>query len=244
MGYWHTVHFFDYKNFEKNVFHDLNNKNEFRAICQKFMELTPYLENGRSLPYEEKIGKIDSLYNRFEIITKKFRKDFSLKELNGNEDEKEKKAYLNSIFDYHFARFFNFLLFFKYANYCPFVIGGKHGISTKFEGNDSLGCELLTKLDPGLSNNYFSLECQGIVGWLTIEEVSLLEMDLNKLIPCNKSYTIGFFNLVKIAKKENLGIILGVDMLDDRIYNELPKKNMINFKDFDESEIEGLCFEK
>lgn len=244
MGKWHTIHLFDYEKFKKNGFHDLmKNKDEFKIICQKFLKLTPFLEQGKSLPYEEKIKKIDGLYDRFNIILEKFTAELDLKIQLKEENVNSKKNYINSIFDFHFARFFNFLLFFKYADYYPFVIGGKHGIVQKFQPDNSLGIELLAKLDKGIGNSYFSIEGHGIVGWLTVEEVKLLKMDLSKLLPNQNAYITGFINLIRIAERENFGILLGVDMYDDGVFEKLPNKlkNIINIE---ESENEGLCFKR
>ena len=83
MGYWHTIHLFDYKEFRKNGFHDLmNDRNGFNVVCQKFLELTPFIRNGKSLPKNEKIKNIDALHSQFGAVLGAFNKDLSLKESN------------------------------------------------------------------------------------------------------------------------------------------------------------------
>jgi len=243
MGHWYTAHLFDYKAFENSGIHDLlNDENQFKIICQIFLEQTPFFEDGKSLSLEEKVKKVDGLYEEYRQVLTIFRKDLSLNELKGNENDKIKREYIKSVYNYHFARFFNFLLFYKYVDYYPFVIVGKHGLLSKFESSDTLGFEILMKLDQGIGNNYFSIEGYGIIGWLTAEETILLNMDIDKLIFKPNSYFAGFFNLLKIAKKENLGIIFGVDMVDDSAYRRI-SNNMINQKDYNIMEIEGLNFE-
>lgn len=244
MGHWQTIHLFDYKKFRKNGIHNLmKNKEEFKTNCQRFLELTPYIEDGKSLSIKEKLEKLDSLYIKFNGILEEFDTDLSIKKLKGNEDESKRKDYITSIYDYNFARFIIFLIFSNYADYFPFTVGGKNGIQNKFEPNKSLAFELLIKLDTGLGQNYFSIEHHGIVGWLTEEEITLLNMDFDNLSSKKDSYIDGFLNLIKIANKENFGIILGVDMPDDRIYSDL-QSEIVDYTKYYEYEIEGLHFEK
>ena len=244
MGLWQTAHLFDYETFSINGMHELvKNDNKFNQICASFLKLTPYLEDGRSLPLKVKMAKVDELQKEYSAELQLFRNDLSLKEITGGESSDQKNNYINSIYNYHFSRFFNFAMFFEYAYFYPYLIAGKGGIQNKFKYNKSLGYELLTQLDSGLGNNYFSIEGYGIVGWLTNEETELLRMDLENLTPRENSYVTGFYNLVKIASKNNLGILLGADMIDDNAYKQVSSK-IIVYNDYKPTELQGLCLEE
>jgi len=244
MGKWHTVHLFNYKSFVANINMDLSNENRFKESCTTFMKLTPYLDNNRgSLSLQEKLDRIDGLYQRINSLIDKFDKNFILIENETIKNSIEQSNYIREIFDYHFARFFNYLIFQKYSNYFPYVIGGKHGIHSKFEYDKTLANEILSKLEPDNTKRYFAFEGHGILGWLTNEEVKLLELSLENLKPKNDSYIIDFINLIKIASKLDYGIIQGVDMYDSTVYEQI-SENKINLNQFKDQEKVGLCFKE
>lgn len=240
MGKWHTVHLFNYKSFVANINMDLSNESRFKESCLTFMKLTPYLEHGISLPYQEKLDRIDDLYQLINSLINKFDKNLMLIENKIIKNSAQQSDYIREIYDYQFARFFNYLVFKKYSHYFPYVIGGKSGVVSKFEYDKTLANEILSKLELNYSKTYFSFDEHGIVCWLTNEEVKLLELGLENLKTKKDSYTIGFINLVKIASKLDYGIILGVDMYDNSVY-ELISENKINLNKFEEQEKEGLC---
>jgi hypothetical protein len=239
MSKWHTVHLFNYKSFVANVNIDLTNEIRFKETCSTFMKSTPYLENGVSLPYQEKLNRIDDLYQLINSLIKRFEKNLMLIENETIKNSTQQSDYIREIYDYQFARFFNYLIFKQYSNYFPYVIGGTSGVVCKFEYEKAVANEILSKLQPDYSNTYFSFEEHGIVGWLTNDEVKLLEGSLGNLKPKKDSYTIGFINLVKIAAKLDYGILQGVDMYDNSVYKQISDEE-INLNQIEKQEMEGL----
>jgi hypothetical protein len=214
MGDWRTIHLFDKTRYIKEVVPEVRNLEDY---------LSTFLNEGRSRwlrgfskPPEdiildtiklvseltEELSYHPELIRLSKLINKNYNNYYSHRE----NFIRQRQASIE---------FFEYLLletiFSRVADFNPHFILGK----TIFEGcvettNNSIAEELTSKLTSQDENSILDLIDGGITNWLSKEEVELLHLDRDNVLPSNEEavdYVAEFKELIKIAHDRSLGLI-------------------------------------
>lgn len=246
MGKWHTVHLFDDKKFNEIVIPKLRGRNG--GIKEDFMEIYSFFPGHFPLYYsicklsiEEQENSIKNEVKAIEEFSKGFDDTFKL---HRGFSKASKISELKGM-PSNFMKLFEALVFKYCVDYFPFFASGKHGISSPSRfcwKSPSIGLELIRELDYSDYDNFnlFSDDF-GIVNWITNEELSLIYDDKLKIMEDGNEAHIGFFNLVDMAYKNDLGLIQGVDMNDD-LLQQMPQHKVASESQWNKENSASLFF--
>ena len=244
MGYWCTLHLFDEKKFYQEGISMLKGETgNLSEVCFNFLK--NHLVGGFSnlsiheinLIVEQKKQRIinisSSLDNTFLISS----------ELNNIKDNENRNFFLNNLDGYYdFCKFFEYFVFNYYSDFFPHLILGKGGALRNFDLKvKSISYEIISKLD--YWNEFLCGFDSGITNWLSNEDVNLIYLDMENLNPIENNSSEGFQSIIKIAKNKELGLIIGVNMIE-QILERLPNNKLINDSIWLEKNSNGLVYEQ
>ncbi len=228
MGYWCTIHLFDDTKFYKEIVPQLKGQTgDLTAVCSEFLK--SYITGGTGhLSTLENINLAKKYIDRIHLISNSFDQSFRIhNEFNKINDYDHQLRFLSQFQGYYdFCRFFEYILFTTSADFFPHVALGKGGVLRNFDIQvKSIAYNIVEELD--CWNRFFTGEMMGIANWITHEDVELLYLDKEKLCPVENSHAEGFLNLLEIARRNKLGLLMGVDMREN-ILKLLPAHKLIN----------------
>lgn len=209
MGDWHAVHLFNDKIFYNETVPLLKgDKGDLLPYYQKF--LTTCLGGVSEISMEEMISVFNQLENDFRIFPP-FQKHIHT----------DLRAFYSEYkWSYAFSAFFEQVVFTDCADFLPYFISGKTGLSHLLPDMplSSAGHRILSLIGEMNYSTVFSAEGSGITGWISSEDVKLLLSDFENAlqsgaVPEDDIEVLGYFNnFLRIAARLDLGMIAGVNM--------------------------------
>ncbi|XZF15834.1 hypothetical protein ACTHGU_06835 [Chitinophagaceae bacterium MMS25-I14] len=245
MGYWITVHLFDDTIFYSEVVPTLRGlKGSFASDYSDFLKT--YL-HGAAAPIANKQfdAYLEKSVRRITEIANEFDESFRVhREYNAIEDNRDQRRDFLNQYDsyYEFGKFFEYYIFKTCADYYPYLPVGKRPISHKLNFNDdALAISFICDFD--YWDGIFSADATGILNWAGKEDTALLYLDKHNIKPgrweYDKYFAETFQQFLDIAHKNNLGLIMGVDMRED-VLRRLPGNKLL--KDISKPNTEGIVF--
>ena len=218
MGYWHTLHLFDDKKFYKKVVPALKGESgNLTTDCLEFLEshvtggIRHLSQPDINYLVEQTIRKINSISNTFD---KTFKINFEYQKI---EDYDTQRHFIGTLEGYdEFCKFFEYYVFKTCADFFPHLPLGKGGVSRNFDMDITmLSYDLITDLDNW--NEFLCGYSMGITNWITHEDIEYLYLDKENLSFNDNPRAESFLTLLEIAYKNGLGLIIGVDMREERL---------------------------
>jgi hypothetical protein len=214
MGDWRTLHLFDKAKYIKEVVPMVRNFKDFLPVFLN--ENRSRRLNGFSKPAEEIIAGMSTFVSELsddlsahpeltklcQVTNKNYDTFYSKKEnfIRQRQDSIELFEYL--IID---------TIFSSVAYFNPYFVLGKR----VFEGfievkSNSIAQALTTKITSQNDNSILDVIDGGIINWLSSEEVELLHLDKESILPLNEesnNYLDEFKTFLEYAHERNLGLI-------------------------------------
>ncbi len=242
MGVWNTVHLFDNNKFYNEVVPCLRgDENCFKEDYLEFYKsyrtggIANLSDNELDEILNESIQRVKEIVNQLDLNFKKH------EVYNYLESYQDQLDYLNKYNYYEFCKFFEYYLFKYCADFFPYIICGKRGLVSVLDSKDnSIGSEILYNL--GDSDNVFNLD-GGIINWISNEDTEILgsceEDFFSKDYYCNEDleYLENVIRFFKIASSNNLGLVQGQDMREERLI-ELPQFKLIEVNKWDKNDFD------
>ena len=226
MGYWCSLHLFDDKKFYREVVPRL--KGEIGDLTEASREFLQYYNYGGISHFsDEKINSLIEQNNQRVIsISKSMDQTFKIHQefgkITGYENQKLFLGQLDG--HYEFCEFMQYYLFKTCADYNPYLGLGKGGVSRNFTiASKTISCNVMSELD--YWSDFFANGMMGITNWITHEDVEFLFLDKENLRFEDNERAESFLELLDIANKNKLGLIMGVDMRESQL--ELLYKNKL-----------------
>lgn len=218
MGYWCTLHLFNDKKFYNEIVPLLKGESgDLTNSCLDFLKL--YKTGGinhlstqsLNVLIEQTIQKIISISNS---LNKSFKDNREYQKLQSYDD---KRFFLNNLNGYYeFYTFFEYIVFNTCSDFFPHLPLGKGGISKNFQIEiKTLSYSIMTELDSW--NNFLCGDLMGVTNWISHEDVELLYLDKENLCFMDNQRAEGFLTLLEVAQKNQLGLIMGVDMRESTL---------------------------
>jgi hypothetical protein len=214
MGDWRTLHLFDKTKYIKEIIPQVRNLDTYLPVFLN--EKHSRWLKGFSIPTEEIIKDTIGLTSELD------------EELSCHPELVKLNQITNKNYDNYYSNRENFIRqrqasieFFEYliietifssvADFNPHFILGKR----MFEGildakNNSIAEELTSKITSQNESSILDVIDGGIINWLSAEEVHLLYMDRENIIPLDEEgidYVDEFKEFLKYASERNLGLI-------------------------------------
>lgn len=243
MGYWCTLHLFDDKKFYKEVVPQLKGETgDLTEACREFLK--HYYLGGISHLSSEKINSLIE-YNIEKIISISNGLDETFKihhEFHKGTNNDHQNLFLASLEGhYEFSEFLEYYLFKTCADFFPYLILGKGGVSRNFNIPIKTLCyPIVQELDHW--NDFLSNDRMGITNWITNEDVELLYLDKENLHFEDNQRAEGFLNLLDVAYYNKLGFIVGVDMRDNQL-KLLAENKLVHHAFWKEQHRQNLVFD-
>jgi hypothetical protein len=229
MGYWRTLHLFDDKKFYKEVVPKFKGKTgDLTNDCLEFLK--SHVTGGLNHLSEQQIinlvnQTIENIISISKTFDEIFKTNFDYQKIENYDTQRH---FLNKLEGhYEFCKFFENYIFKTCADFLPHLPLGKGGVSRNFDMKiKTLSYALVTDLDDW---NEF-LTCDGgITNWITHEDIEYLYLDKENLRFEDNPIAEGFLSLLEIAHDNRLGLIMGVDMREDKLarlqsYKLVPKE--------------------
>jgi hypothetical protein len=242
MGYWCTLHLFDHDRFYSETVPELKGqKGDLLPSYMRFLQ-THIIGGIKHLSDKETenlaLTQLDNIYKISNSFNSEFNHQSPFHTFKNYELELKYLGELNGHYD--FCKFFEYYIFEQCADFYPHVPLGKGGIGRNFElKTNSLSYEVISKLDSW--NSFFLQDTFGITNWITNEDIEALHLDKNNLEKINIKIADSILNLVKLAIKNKLGFIAGVDLNIER--NELlPQNKLLSSSIWKNKEFANLLF--
>ncbi|MEN2400174.1 hypothetical protein GKZ90_0010320 [Flavobacterium sp. MC2016-06] len=242
MGYWCTLHLFDDRKFYNEVVPELRGETgNLSNDCLDFLKgytvggISHLSDGKRDELVQHTIEKITSIANSLD-------KTFKIHdELHKIPEYKEQLSFLGKLEGYYeFCKFFEYYVFKTCADFYPHLILGKGGVYRNFEINvKTLSCSIIAELDDW--NAFICYDSMGITSWITSEDVELLYLDKNNLLFTDNERAEGFLTLLEVAYNNKLGLIIGVDMREEKL-ELLPENKLIDTETWSSIDISKLCW--
>jgi hypothetical protein len=218
MGYWCTLHLFDDKKFYKEIVPIL--KGEFGDLTNHCLEfLKSHRVGGLSnLSVQEINDIISQTIDEVNSISNSLNDTFKANtEYQKIKDYDSHIKFLNNLNGYEdFCKFLEYFIFKTCSDFYPHLPLGKGGVSRNFKLDiKTLCCSVLENLDNW--NEFLCGHMTGITNWITHEDVELLYLDKDNLLYNDNERAEGFLTLLDVARSNKLGLIIGVDMAEDRL---------------------------
>ncbi|MDR2237835.1 MAG: hypothetical protein LBE92_17060 [Chryseobacterium sp.] len=218
MGYWRSLHLFDDKKFYADVVPTLKGeKGDLTADCLEFLKFHITGSTSRLSQHElEKLVRdiIDNIIS----ISKSFDPTFKINsEYDKIGDRDAQQIFLNGSDEhYDFCKFFEFYVFKTCADFSPLLALGKGGVFRNFDLSvKTFSYSIIEELDDW--NHFFHYDRMGITNWLTDEDLQYLYLDKENLKHNGNEPAKAFLSLLEVAHSNELGMIIGVDMREDRL---------------------------
>lgn len=259
MGSWNTLHHFDDKKFYSKIVPDLRGegyllRNYFNSEFGKYIvgnsdqneeRITDIIKFSQLLDDEFKIHEtLFSIKNRKKSVNEEY--SSFIKKLYKDEDDfyRENEPIIEDI-----NLILTLIIFSECASFNPHLIlgrtiftacvGAKPGSIAEEIISDFTNNELGSIFYPVASN------CNGLINWVTNEDLQLLWLDKENLYSTGKDaekYFSDFYKFIEIAIENDLGVISGTNMNESFLkliqsplsvkidVKELKLENVINYK--------------
>ena len=229
MGDWNTLHHFDDKKFYSKIVPDLKNDGQ---LLRKYFnsEFGNYIVYG-SEKNDERIAEIlrfswflDKDYKLHETLLniqtrkKGINEEYSDFIKKRSQDEEEfQKANRHIIEDINLI--LTLMVFSECASFNPHLILDRTIFTGYVDAKPkSIAKDIISKFtDNELGSIFYSSHsnCNGLINWVTNEELQLLWLDKENLNSTGKDadkYFYDFYKFIEIAIENNLGVISGTNM--------------------------------
>lgn len=244
MGYWTTLHLFDYKTFYNERVPVLKGeKGSLEDDCLEFLKL--YATGGIARFSESKVS--DLIRQNIETINRfsnSFDKSFKVHhEFHKIKNDNDRSLYLSQLEGYSdFRRFIEYYIFKTCADFFPYIPLGKGRVSHNFNIHfKTLSYSIIEELDS--RNEFFCEDMMGVSNWITHEDVELLYLDRSNLYSDNNERAEAFLTLLDVAYKNGLGLVMGIDMREG-ILELLPGYKLISSYIWENINKTGLLFKR
>jgi hypothetical protein len=222
MGYWITLHLFNDHVFYNEVVPTLRGETgDLEHVYMEFMKVSTLGGIGRYTAEEAK-NICNTTVTEIKKLASQFNAPFNNhNEFDINKDYEAARAYLNKRdWYYDFTRFFEYYIFLTCADFFPHLSLGKGGLYSNFKlDRKTFAYELIADFHSG--TGVFCPDATGIVNWMTSEDVKLLYYDRHNLTSEYEEFLQGFLTMLEMAFNNNLGFIIGMEMIERRL-SELP----------------------
>ncbi|WP_428665730.1 hypothetical protein [Runella sp.] len=244
MGYWTTLHLFDYKTFYNERVPVLKGeKGSLEEDCLEFLKLyttcgiAHFSESKVSALIRQNIETINRISNSFDTSFKVHREFHKIKNHN------DRSLYLSQLEGYSdFGRFMEYYIFKTCADFFPHIPLGKGGVMRNFTINfKTLSYSIIGEFDS--RNEFFCDDMMGVSNWISSEDVELLYLDKENLHFEDNGRADAFLTLLDIAYKNGLGLVMGIDMREDRL-ELLPSYKLISSAGWENINKTGLLFRR
>lgn len=218
MGDWNTLHTFSDDAFCK---HTLRVFEHDDLLANYYVEYCKYCLKGQcSLPFSELKQYFDAYHH-------------AIKALFEVDDAQPQIATLHVSYkeEYHFGRFFAFVIFRTCADFFPYFKLGyrSFSLSVAFRKAGTVAEEIISAIL--YSYNDFNYDSDGIRKILSHSDVVLLEMDLDKVEPSKQEalpYILEFKAYIHHLSKNGLGLLSGQNLYNGLLNNDTPKYSIRN----------------
>lgn len=221
MGDWNTLHFLNDKYFTEKVVPDLlGNGNLLKKYFEAELSRCMFFDNSNA---EQRISNLTEF---FRFLEKDFKKHKTLLAIL-NREKKPGEPYLESIqkryqeekafIEKHgtvisdLTYILPHLLFSECAAFNPHLILGRRIFTNRVDAKPgSVAAEIIPKIIHSESGCIYSQFGEGIINWVTQEELELLWLDRDNIISTNKEaedYFNDFIKFIETALQNNLGVI-------------------------------------
>ncbi|MCR4031190.1 MULTISPECIES: hypothetical protein [Flavobacterium] len=227
MGYWCSLHLFDDKKlFYSEVVPQLRGEvGDLTEATREFLK--HYLVGGIARFSEEKLNSlIEENIQKIISVSKSLDETFKIhQEFHGITDYHTQNRFIGSLDGhYEFCQFLEYYIFKTCADYNPHLGLGKGGVSRNFDiPIKTISWNIIGELDNW--NDFLSQDRMGISNWITHEDVELLYLDKDNLHFEDSKIAESFLELLDVAYRNKLGLIMGIDMRESQL--ELLYKNKL-----------------
>lgn len=230
MGDWNTLHHFDDKKFYSEIVRDFKNGGQ---LLEKYFnsEFGKYIVYGSDTKDDEQIAEIlrfSQLLDKnfklhetlFKIQTRKkgineVYADFIKKRCQDEVDFQEANGHIIEDINH----ILTLMIFSECAAFNPHLILGRSIFTGCVSAKPkSIAQDIISKFtDNELGSIFYSSRsnCNGLINWVTNEELQLLWLDKENLYSADKDtnkYFSDFCKFIEIALENNLGVISGTNM--------------------------------
>lgn len=237
MGDWNTLHLFDGDKFFSRVVALL--KGESGNLEEEYFASLPPYPNPSADRMKLIRQTVKDNCDGFKKITAGLDDRFQKHEVYHQLPVRDNDKYIYSLGNYYqFASFFETLVFKYCADFYPHLPLGKSSLYNQFNFKfESLAADIISELSP--PDSFFCAEGQGIRGWIGKDEIELLYIDKASLKCENKIFEKNFLNMLEIAYRHKLGLLLGRDMRENDL-EKLPGFKLIGMNEWNTLQKTGL----
>ncbi len=211
MGDWNTLHVFDDRRFHEETVPRLRGR---KGSLEE--HYTRYL---RTCPR----GECDLGIAEIIEISRQFSEDFtSHPGYSTDTGQGGERNFIGSQpWEYHYRRFFEFIVFAECASFYPYFRMGKlffRGAVDVRPGATAVG-GLLARVVDGYRDNPWTWDGDGIRGWLSATEAKVLN-DADSIIPTESEYARyveEFRRFLDVVTKNDLGLLSAVNLAEARL---------------------------
>src|SRR6218665_2322919 len=214
MGGWTTLHLFDEKQFKETTIPLLRGKSG--DLLLYYLDFMKYVIIGVFFCFSDKeILKmaqkgVEEIIEQANLLNDDFTNHSMIENFHDYDELYDYVSKTDS--HYHFARFFESIVFQTSADFFPHLACGKYGLRNRFDFKwNSIANELLGRLDQG-TFTFFSNDGMGLTSWIGREETEVLFLDCHELENSDSRFDTGFFKMIKMAAENQLGLIMGANL--------------------------------
>ncbi|TCI90951.1 hypothetical protein [Tenacibaculum sp. M341] len=228
MGAWRTLHFFDHETFIREMSPKLR---DLKFLNETFEN--PYFKRYLKRTNQEKEKVLTNIYNIADSLNddlkthpELFTIETAKKQAHEKYDAFSSKKYRlyeafiskNNLGIEAFEYFMNYIIFSTYADFIPYFRFGKSLLESFTRATkNSISEELLSRISGLDYGSIYERFDDGIMTWLSYEEVELFYLDSENIIPKDKDcmvYVNEFKIFIKYAYDNKLGLIAMKDFLE------------------------------